>query len=66
MTPELIGIITVGVALAAVNLTMWNRIDKRLDRIEDRLSAQGERQARFDGVLEVIREALFERVRTGV
>ncbi len=66
MTPELIGIITVGVALAAVYLTMWNRIDKRLDPIEDRLSAQGERQARFEGVLEVIREALFERARTGV
>ena len=62
MTPELIGIITIGIALAAVNLTMWNRIDKRLDRIDDRLSAQGERQARLEGALEVIREALIERV----
>ena len=118
MTPELIGIITVGVALGAVALTSvglmfaamkWladrvdkqlaaseTRIDKRFDQvdkrfdqvdkrfdqvdrrfeevnkrfdevdkrfevIEGRLSALEQRVARLEGVLDGLREALFQR-----
>ena len=39
MTPELIGIITVGVALAALNLALFNMLNKRLERLEDRVSS---------------------------
>ncbi len=39
MTPELIGIITVGVALAALNLALFNILNKRLERLEDRISS---------------------------
>ena len=39
MTPELIGIITVGIALAALNFTMFNMLNKRLERLEDRVSS---------------------------
>ena len=43
MTPELIGIITVGVALAALTLAPIARIEKRLERIEATQVEQGER-----------------------
>ena len=64
MTPELIGIITVGVALAALMITMISRLEKRLDRIETTQSDHGERLARVEGALEVIRDYLFNRERT--
>ncbi len=68
MTPELIGIITVGIALAALMVTMISRlensIEKRLERIEATQVEQGERLARVEGALEVIRDLLFNRERT--
>ena len=64
MTPELIGIITVGVALAALMLTLIARVEKRLERIEATQVEQGERLARVEGALEVIRDLLFNRERT--
>ena len=64
MTPELIGIITVGVALAALMLALIARIEKRLERIEATQVEQGERLARVEGALEVIRDLLFNRERT--
>ena len=64
MTHELIGIITVGVALAALILALITRIEKRLDRIEATQVEQGERLARVEGALEVIRDLLFNRERT--
>ena len=68
MTPELIGIITVGIALAALMVTMISRlensIEKRLERIEATQVEQGERLARLEGALEVIRDLLFNRERT--
>jgi hypothetical protein len=64
MTPELIGIITVGVALAALMLALITRIEKRLERIEATQVEQGERLARVEGALEVIRDLLFNRERT--
>ncbi len=64
MTPELIGIITVGVALAALMLALITRIEKRLERIVATQVEQGERLARVEGALEVIRDLLFNRERT--
>ena len=64
MTPELIGIITVGVALAVLMLALITRIEKRLERIEATQVEQGERLARVEGALEVIRDLLFNRERT--
>ena len=73
MTPELIGIITVGVALAALNFTMFNMLNKRLERLEDRISNlenrvsdMDRRLARLEGLIDGIRESLFDRVRTEV
>ena len=90
MSPELIGILTVGVAVIAVILTALQRIDKRFERMERRIDALEERmdrridaleervdkridgvevriaslekgQARLEGLLDGLREALFER-----
>ena len=97
MSAELIGIISVGVALGAMILTSvgltfaaWRRLadsvdkrfnvsearidkrfdevdkrfdkmDKRFEGIEGRLSALEQRVARLEGVLDGLREALFER-----
>lgn len=79
MSPELIGILSVGVALAALILVALQRIDKRIDaletRIDKRIDALETRidgletriaglekgQARLEGLLDGLREALFER-----
>ena len=73
MTPELIGIITVGIALAALNFTMFNMLNKRLERLEDRVSSlenrvsdMDRRLARLEGLIDGIRESLFDRVKTEV
>ena len=66
MTPELIGIITVGIALAALILASVNRIEKRLERIEATQAEHGERLSRVEGALGVIRDLLFNRERTPV
>ena len=64
MTPELIGIVTVGIALAALMVTMVSRLETRLERIETTQADHGERLARVEGALEVIRDLLFNRERT--
>ena len=75
MSPELIGILTVGVAIVAVMFTALQRIDKRFDRIDQRFDRIDKRidalevrvaslekgQARLEGLLDGLREALFER-----
>lgn len=97
MSPELIGILTVGVAVIAVMLTALQRIDRRFERVEERIDTLEERidkrferieervdtleermnkridgvedriaslekgQARLEGLLDGLREALFER-----
>ncbi len=68
MTPELVGILSVGVAIVAVLLVSMQRTDKRFERLEarfDRLEARmsdlEQRQARLEGLLDGLREALFER-----
>ena len=68
MTPELVGILSVGVAILAVLAVSMQRTDKRFERLEarfDRLEARmsdlEQRQARLEGLLDGLREALFER-----
>jgi uncharacterized coiled-coil protein SlyX len=83
MSPELIGILSVGVALAALVFTSMHRmdkridaletrvdkridalearIDKRIDALEARIAALEKGQARLEGLLDGLREALFER-----
>lgn len=51
MSAELIGILSVGVALAGLLLALWSRTDKRMDRIEDRMhSGFGEIRAELHQV----------------
>ncbi len=79
MSPELISILAVGVAIVAVVFTAMQRtdrriealearMDKRIDALEDRLEGLETRiasletgQARLEGLLDGLREALFER-----
>ena len=74
MSAELIGILSVGVALAALLLTNIKslrdemrmlREETREDmrRMETRLDALEQRMARLEGVLDGLREALFGRSR---
>ena len=76
MTPELIAILSVGIAgfvgLAGLMLTLFTRIERRIDRLEDRMGnrmdgmesrmqtlEQG--QAELKGALDVIRDVLLQR-----
>ena len=79
ITPEILTILGVGVALAAVLVAsaqrtdkrferlegrlgrLDERIDDRFERLENRMSALEQRQARLEGLLDGLREALFER-----
>ena len=67
MSPEILTIIGVGVALAALILNGHNRINKRLERLESRIetldlrvSSLEQRIARMEGLIEGV--SLFERV----
>ena len=59
MSAELIGILSVGVALGGLLLALWSRTDKRLDTLENELRRQGERVARIAGLIE--RAGLFRQ-----
>ena len=76
MTPEFIAILSVGIAgfagLAGLMLTLFTRIERRIERLEDRMEARMDRmeariqtleqgQAELKGALDVIREALLQR-----
>ena len=69
MTPELIAIIAVGVALAGLILHQGLRLDRRIDdlkqefserfkSLEDRMTQIEKQQAKLEGLLEGLREAL--------
>jgi hypothetical protein len=72
MTPELIAILSVGVAgfveLAGLMLAPFTRIERRMDRIENcmdrmesRMQTLGQGQAELKGVLDVIRDVPLQR-----
>jgi len=72
MTPDLIAIIAVGVALAGLILHQGIRSDKRFEKVderfdkvdgrfkslEDRMTQIEKQQAKLEGLLEGLREAL--------
>lgn len=84
MTPELVAILGVGVALLAVQVASAQRTDRRIESLEQRLEARiaglearmasleqrletrianlEQRMARLEGLLDGLREGLFERV----
>ena len=68
MTAELIAILAVGVALTGVLLatrldinTRLDRLEDRIDRMDDRLKAVELGQAKLEGLLEGLREAIAGR-----
>lgn len=86
MTPEMITIVSVGLALGAMQLTILQIVLKRIDRFEDqnndrfdrledrvgrledrverletRMSGLEQRQSKLEGMLDGLREALFDR-----
>ena len=70
MSVELIGIVTVGVALAGVILTSsrglrqdMRRLDKRISGLESQIGELRERMAHLEGLLEGLREAITGRVK---
>lgn len=58
MGGEIFAIIGVGVALAALMLTMFQIVFRRLDAMDKRLSDVEREQARLGGILEGIRDLL--------
>ena len=69
MTPELIAIIAVGLTVVGVVLRQGSRLDKRIDdlkqevserfkALEDRMTQVEKQQAKLEGLLEGLREAL--------
>ena len=69
MSVELIGIVTVGVALAGVILTSsrglrqdMRRLDERISGLESQIGELRERMAHLEGLLEGLREAITGRI----
>ena len=63
MSPELIGILSVGVALAALNMASIKGLRDDMKSMGNRLDSLEQRMAHLEGLLEGLREALFERAR---
>ncbi len=65
MSPELIAILGVGVAIAGLILNnqraIVQRLDQRLDRVEQGHADLRERMAKLEGLLEGLREAISGR-----
>jgi hypothetical protein len=65
MSPELIGILAVGAALATLNLTTLrgdiHALDDRIRGLDDRMRTQERSTAKLEGLLEGLREAVVVR-----
>ena len=61
LTPNLVAILAVGVALAGLILRQGSRLDARIDRVERGQAELRERMAKLEGLLEGLREAITGR-----
>ena len=61
ISSELVAIFGVGIALAGLMLAGQQRTDKRMDRLEDRLTAVEKGQARMEGKLGFIENYILGR-----
>ncbi len=62
MTLELVAMLGVGVALLAVQVASAQRTDRRIEGLKTRMASLEQRLARLEGLLDGLREGLFERV----
>ena len=62
MSAELIGILSVGVALGGLVLALQLRTDKRLDRFEERMDRFEERMDRFEERMEMFEKRFVEEL----
>ena len=63
MTPEMIAIVTVGVALAGVILTSARGVRQDINELRGELGTLRERMAHLEGLLEGLREAIVGRAK---
>ena len=58
MTPELIGIITVGIMLAVQNYTAQREMRRDIAGLREQMADLRERMAHLEGLLDGLREAI--------
>ena len=63
MTPELIAIVTVGVALAGVILTSARGVRQDINELRGEVGILRERMAHLEGLMEGLREAITIQAR---
>ena len=63
ITPELIAIVTVGVALAGVILTSARGVRQDINELRGEVGTLRERMAHLEGLLEGLREAIVGRAK---
>ena len=61
MSPEFYATIGTGIVLAGIILTQSARLNSRIDRLEQGYAEFRERMAKFEGLLEGLREAIAGR-----
>ena len=63
MTPELIAIVTVGIALAGVILTSARGVRQDINELRGEVGTLRERMAHLEGLMEGLREAIVGRAK---
>ena len=63
MTPEIIAIVTVGVALAGLILTSARGVRQDINELRGEVGTLRERMAHLEGLMEGLREAITGRAR---
>ena len=63
MTPEIIAIVTVGVALAGVILTSARGVRQDINELRGEVGTLRERMAHLEGLMEGLREAIVGRAK---